>query len=326
MKTLFCNIGWMESYKGQSPSDQIQGGGSYVQEKGMGHEVCNFAVHQDTVYGYVQPPKAKGQPGEGQIRIERIGGDQADFVTNVLVVWTATRPGGGTVVVGWYKNATVYRYYQEFQNTPALHEKNDLRGYRIKAKSKDAVLLPVDQRISEVPRQVKGGMGQANVWFADSPDSAYTLSRVRALVAGKRIKKKGLRSRTTDPEHNAKVEKAAVQRTRNYFEKLGYRVESVEKDNVGWDLKATSGKTALRIEVKGLSGTLPVGELTPNEFNAFSTESPNYRLAIVTNSLQKPHLIVCRFSSEKKAWVVDGYPSFEVQIEPRASAIVKVRI
>ena len=133
---IFFNIGWMEFYKGQSAKDQIQGGGSYVQEEGMGHEVCNFAAHRGTVYGYVQPPKAKGQPGEGQIRIERIGGDQADFVTNVLVVWTATRPEGGTVVVGWYKNATVYRYYQEFHNTPALHEKNDLRGTGLRQRAK----------------------------------------------------------------------------------------------------------------------------------------------------------------------------------------------
>ncbi|MCK4342828.1 MAG: DUF3883 domain-containing protein [Phycisphaerae bacterium] len=326
MKTLFCNIGWMESYKGQSARDQIQGGGSYVQEKGMGHEVCNFAVHQDTVYGYVQPPKAKGQPGEGQIRIERIGGDQSDFVTSVLVVWTAARPEGGTVVVGWYKGATVYRHHQEFQNTPALHKKNNCRGYWIKAKSKDAVLLPVDQRTFEIPRKVKGGMGQANVWFADSPDSANTLSGVSALVAGKRIKKNGSRSRVTDPEHNAKVEEAAIKKTRSHFEELGYRVESVENDNVGWDLEATAGRATLRIEVKGLSGTLPVSELTPNEFNAFSTKSPSYRLAIVTNSLQEPHLIICRYSSEQRGWVIDGHPSFEVQVEPRSSAIVKVRI
>ena len=101
-------------------------------------------------------------------------------------------------------------------------------------------------------------------------------------------------------------------------------VESVEKDNVGWDLEATAGRTTLRIEVKGLSGTSPVGELTPNEFNAFSAESSSYRLAIVTNSLQEPRLIICRYSSEQKGWIVDGRPSSEVQIEPRSSAIVKV--
>ena len=119
MKILFCNVGWMESYQGQSAADKIQGGGSYVHEERMGHEICNFATHRRNVYGYVRPPNANRQPGAGQIKIERIGGNQSDFVSNVLVVWTATRPEGGTVVVGWYKNAIVYRY---FQNSPTGFE------------------------------------------------------------------------------------------------------------------------------------------------------------------------------------------------------------
>lgn len=315
----------MESYEGQSTEDQIQGGGSYVQEEGMGHEVCNFAAHRGIVYGYVQPPKANRQPGAGQIRIERIGEDQSDLVTNVLVIWTATRPEGGTVVVGWYKDAIVYRYFQTFQNPPALHKTNKLKGYRVKAKKQNAVLLPIDQRTLEIPRRVKGGMGQSNIWFADSPDSADTVSGVRAIVGGKRTRPKGPRSRTTDPEHNAKVEKAAVRKVRTHFERLGYRVESVERDNVGWDLEASAGRVTLRIEVKGLSGLSPVAELTPNEFNAFSAISRSYRLAIVTNSLQEPQLIICRYSSEQKDWVVDGQPGIEVLIEERSSATVKLR-
>lgn len=30
MTILFCKIGWMENYCGQTANDQIQGGGSYV--------------------------------------------------------------------------------------------------------------------------------------------------------------------------------------------------------------------------------------------------------------------------------------------------------
>ena len=32
--------------------------------------------------------------------------------TMFLVIWCAKLEGRGTVVVGWYKNATVYRYYE----------------------------------------------------------------------------------------------------------------------------------------------------------------------------------------------------------------------
>jgi len=316
----------MEFYQGQSASDQIKGGGSYVKEEGMGHEVCNFSMHRGMVYGYVQPPKAKGQPGEGQIRIERIGGSQEDSVSNVLVVWTANRPEGGTVIVGWYKNATVYRYYQEFRSTPALHKKNGLKGYRFKAKSKDAVLLAVDERTFEIPRRVKGGMGQANVWFADASESKALLREITKYIGGTKKKAKGKRSRTTDPEKNAKVEKAAIKNTVRYFEGIGYTVESVEKDNVGWDLEASFGNKKLLIEVKGLSGNGLSIELTPNEYTAFSEKKESYRLCVVYAALSKPTLLVCRFSKESGAWIVEGNQKSIINIKPKQSASIEIRI
>lgn len=326
MGIVFFNVGWMEYYQGLSTNDQIQGGGSYVQEEGMGHEVCNYAVHRGIVYGYVQPPGSKRQAGGGRINLERVGAKKSDLDMKATVVWTATRPGGGTVIVGWYKNATVYRYYQEFHSAPSLHKKNALLGYWCKADREDAVLLPVDERTFEIPRRVKGGMGQANVWYADGPESRGLLLGVRALIKGKKVSKKGGYHGKTDPKHNAKVEEAAVDMTWEHFDSMGYQVKSVEKDNVGWDLEAIAGKTILRIEVKGLSGASPVGQLTPNEFKAFSANSSDYRLAIVTNALDIPCLLVCRYSPEKGDWIVDSSQSAKVQIELVQSAIVKVRI
>lgn len=326
MKILFCNIGWMESYHGQSVRDQIIGGGSYVQKEGMGHEVCNFAEYRGAVYGYVRPPRAKAQPGEGQINIDRLGGEGLDSVSNVLVVWTATRPEGGTYVVGWYKNATVHRTYQNFITTPKLHEKNNLHGYRIVAQKSNVTLLPIDQRTCPIPRQVKGGMGQSNVWYADAVESREIVSKARSLVAGKRRSRVSKRPRKTDPEHNSKVEKAAISVVRKYYRLNSYTVESVEKDNVGWDLEATFGKISLRIEVKGLSGPKAIAQLTPNEYDAFSKESSRYRLAIVTDALTSPRLTICRYSGEQGCWVIDGNEECEIDIETRKSAIVQARI
>ena len=326
MKVLFCNIGWMEFYRGLTSDDQIVGGGSYVKEEGMGHEVCNFAGHQGVVYGYVQPPKAEGQPGEGQINIDRLDGEGQNFVKGVLVVWTATRPEGGTVVVGWYKDATVHRFYQRFRSIPKLHRMNNLHGFRIEAKSSDVTLLPIDQRTCVIPRRVKGGMGQSNVWFAAAPESRSILKKVIALVAGKRTGSSLKRSRKTDPDHNAKVEKSAIDMTRKYYEGISYFVESVEKDNVGWDLEASLGRLKLLIEVKGLSGSTATAQLSPNEYIAFANQSANYRLAIVTEALTSPRLTVCRYSREDGHWVVDGYEGCEIDIQRRESAIVQVRI
>ncbi|MNN33998.1 HNH endonuclease [compost metagenome] len=45
-----------------------------------------------------------------------------------------------------------------------------------------AVLLPVEQRELIIPRAVKGGIGQSNVWFADKEESQELVSRVLSLV------------------------------------------------------------------------------------------------------------------------------------------------
>jgi hypothetical protein len=323
MTILFCNIGWMENYHGQTKKDQILGGGAYVKAKGMGHEVCNFLPHDSICFGYVQPPGAK-DAGEGHIRIEKLEAKNADSVDDITVIWTATRPDGGTVVVGWYKHATVYGTFQPFKVAPPIHSANGLYGYWITAASADVMLLPMDERTLAIPRQVKGGIGQANIWYAQSAESEATVRAVLALVGGKRTSASTAHSRTTDPEHNAKVESAAVHTTRQYFESCGYAVESVEADNVGWDLEATSGKLTLKIEVKGLSGQAPIAQLTPNEFKAFDEKNPDYRLAIVTTTLKEPHLMVCRFSSERQAWVVDAEPGATISIKRVESAIIEI--
>ena len=150
MKYLFCNTGWMEFYRGNKKSDQISGGGSYVAEEGMGHEVCNFHSHCGYMYGYVQPARGQRSANAGAIKLESIVNGNCstedEFVEDVLVIWTATRPEGGTVVVGWYKDAMVFRKYQYFESTPALHSKNGLHGYRIRGRSENVKLLPVDER------------------------------------------------------------------------------------------------------------------------------------------------------------------------------------
>ncbi len=319
MAVIFCNVGWMEHYHGLKHGDQIVGGGSYVKEEGRGHEICNFAPSRNILYGYVQPPGA-------QIDIERIGASADDeSIHGVTVIWTATRPTGGTAVVGWFKNATVFRKYQQFPKPPEIQQQNDIDGYWIKAPLEQANLLPVDERTLEIPRQVKGGMGQANIWYADKPESASIVKRVLDLVGGKRTQPvitKGRKGKQ-DQERKAEIEKSAIRLCCEHFEGFGYSVESVEKDNVGWDLEATSGKTLLRIEVKGLSGSVFSVELTPNEYRAFGQQSDAYRLAVVTNALESPELFICRYSKERNTWIVDDKANRSLQIEIWQSASIK---
>ncbi|MDP2762019.1 MAG: DUF3883 domain-containing protein [Sideroxyarcus sp.] len=318
MTILFCNVGWMERYQGLRSGDQISGGGAYVKKEGRGHEVCNFSPDKATLYGYVQTPGK-------QIDIDRIGAsNDADFIDGVTVVWTAGPQSGGTVIVGWYKDATVFRNYQKFVKAPTAQSQNGIDGYWIKALLSNATLFPVDSRVFEIPRGVKGGIGQSNVWYADSTESAKLIKKVRALIktGGTTAIHKPKPGKAQDQEKKAKVEKAAIRSCCTHFENLGYDVVSVEKDNVGWYLVAKSGRSSLRIEVKGLSGAAFSIELTPNEYNAFTQQANDYRLAVVINALESPSLSICRYSDEQAAWVVEGEDGRALEIKVKQSASI----
>lgn len=173
MAILFCNVGWMNHYNGID-GDSIERGGEYNQHS-TGHEVCNFSSNAGTLYGYVQPT--------GQIKIEKLGaGKKDDSVGGVTVVWTAGPASGGTVVVGWYKNATVFREAQKIAKPSALQKKNGISTFRIKAPADKAILLPIEQRKLMIPRAVMGGIGQSNIWYADKDESQAIVSRVISLI------------------------------------------------------------------------------------------------------------------------------------------------
>lgn len=179
MPLLFCNIGWMKRYAGID-GDSIERGGDYNKHS-IGHEVCNFSSNRGYLYGYVQPV------GE-TIKIEKLGAAKKDdSISGVTVVWTAGPESGGTVVVGWYKNATVYRNLQSIEHPNALQTKNGVTSYRVKASLEEAVLLPVEKRELIIPRAVKGGIGQSNVWFADKEESQEIVNRVLALINGEAL-------------------------------------------------------------------------------------------------------------------------------------------
>lgn len=313
----------MERYEG-TQTERIVGGGSHEKK----NEVCNFATDEAgvVVYGYVQPGKGT------RIDISRLGARKGDkSISGITVVWAATRPKFGRVVVGWYKQATVYRDFQKFETAPPCHKKSDLSTYNIEASASDAHLLPLDERTLPLPRG-RSWMGEANVWYADAPERESFRRQVKDLIRGKRNASTAKSSRQRDPKIRAAVEKAAIDRVRKHYEDIGYsRVESVETDNKGWDLEAYLGeKIALMIEVKGLSGDAASVELTPNEYTAFqgdneSCPQEDYRLCIVCSALTKnSQLLACRYSAEQRKWVVEGNSQARVAEEPKTGATIKV--
>ncbi|USE39546.1 hypothetical protein [Endozoicomonas sp. SCSIO W0465] len=178
-RLLFCNIGYMKDYKGNTEDDCIEGGGSFVDEEGYGHEVCNFVLetNKKNAFGYVQTSN------NGQINIDRLGAEALDeYIRGVDIVFTAKHPEGGTVIIGFYLDAKVYRHYKQFKCTPDIYAENDINGYRICALKENCFLIAPEERTFFIPRGCKGGIGQSNVWYADTPEARFTRRRVLKYI------------------------------------------------------------------------------------------------------------------------------------------------
>lgn len=187
---LFCNIGWMSRYEGHDlKPDRIVGGGKYVDDHKTGGEICNFLACSDGyVYGHVETWSGEK---DHQINLERLGGT-GDSVEGVDVIWTATHPvERRRRVIGWYRNATVFRDRQDFPVFPSRqHKRDDLPDYRIRALASDAHLLELEDRTLALKQGKKGWMGQSSRWMPSdkSPDDVRRfLQKTRELMDRPRI-------------------------------------------------------------------------------------------------------------------------------------------
>ena len=157
-------------------------------------------------------------------------------------------------------------------------------------------------------------MGQSNVWYADKPQNEIVKQTVFNFINENKIPIKHTLSsvlkgkgRQSDPYLRQKIEKIAIKLVKGHYESLGYVVDSVEKDNVGWDLVATMNNKVIKLEVKGLSQKNILIELTPNEYSKMKIYKDNYRICAVTVALcSSPVLTTFSFSPENGKWEDDN--------------------
>lgn len=330
------------------------GGFEFAKEHGFGYEIFNFSDVNGRCYGYVELTPRKGRPRA--IDLKKLGGSEsATALEGVLVIWTAPcRDGRGREVVGWYRNATVYRELiqpsgrvrkeRQFEH-PVTGEAFEL-GYRVEARAKDCFLLHPEQRvlrISTYPQGTKGVPGQTSVYypFLQASDEAKELrqrvvdfvddSDTRSLKPrrpGRRPARAG-----QDQERKKKIERAAVDYVRAHFgsgpKGLGYNIESRESDGVGYDLLMTKGDVTLCVEVKGRSKDEVIAEFSRNESQTIQKvekgrfEEGDYRVCIVTDALNEGgNRRLHHFSwwKEKNSWIkVDG--SERLAFSPSGSTV-----
>ena len=160
---LFCNVAWMKDYKGERADDRPIGGGKHP-EKG---EHTNFKPSGGKLFGYVRASSG--------LKLTRLGaGESAHVHSPVDVVWMATRPEGGRVVVGWYLGATAFRELQDRAG----------RLYHFTASATNCHLLKPDERHLEIEsgQKRKGGPGQNPVWYADGDYGQEIKRNVEELI------------------------------------------------------------------------------------------------------------------------------------------------
>lgn len=328
---LVCRMGWMDYYAGiVKGGDRITGGGRYVDQHGYGFEIYNFLRDRSRVYGYVKV--------HGTNNIARLGADEdSDKIDNVTVVWAARRPTGGVYVVGWYRNATVFKDYQRHPNDRRRRQPNSSRlmGWNVTAKAADAHLLPDVERLFKLPVG-RNALGSSLTTYVDGPTRSERDLRRRLLkyagssgtrrAALPRRSRRGGGRRQQDPALRLKIEEAAMRVVARWYEQHGFMVKPVYRDRVGWDLEARSNGRLLRLEVKGCSSSEAACELTPNELTKMTEYRDSYHLCIVTGALtRKPHMEDFRFVSEAGKWLDSDRGKRELVLKPLTGAFVTVR-
>lgn len=154
MEILYCRVGWNVAYRGNE-GDRLFNGGSYNQDN-IGHEIYNYLGYEGSYYGFVEAGI------NNSIHIEKLGvSKKDDHVDGVLVVWVATSESKGQRMVGWYKDATVFRVLQTVpEEVMTIRALKDHTFYNIF--SKDVILLDVPERKKRIE-----GMGHSNIWYGN---------------------------------------------------------------------------------------------------------------------------------------------------------------
>ena len=293
-KVVFARIGYMHYYSGSQTGDEKPKHGGAYNVKGIGHELYNFKSINEHLFGYFQPyepPEDSDNPVT--VNLERIDpkNDGNNNTDNVLVIFVSKKKDEGQVIIGWYKNARLYREYQ-------LSEKYMLRDeyhYNIKAEVKNSVLLPENFRKCKIPTG-RGAFGRANVvylyetngrqrdinstkfkWiknaikYVDNYDGPNLLidatgdaeKEIEDIIESHQTTRSGQGFKIT-PELRKKIEEYSVAKAIKYFKCNKYSVINVGSVK-SYDLDCTKDGDTLRVEVKGTQTQGDSVILTPNE-------------------------------------------------------------
>jgi hypothetical protein len=316
-KVMIARIAWSEMYSG----GKVLGGHKYLKQKSngrthtkngkqyseaAGHEAYNFLPYENRCYGYI-PPTDDVPPNPGD-----------NNKKGWLVIFVAPYMGyGESVAVGWYENATFEwetnkkgkRTYMQRPHKKEFPKDSERKPYTycVWANKKNVHFISPNLRLLYTANdsEAKKHLGRTCVYLSGHKSSISDAIRKKLMSFVKNVVKhneskafdkinlspKSIRKFCPPPtEVKKEIEDKAVKRAIAYYGKE-YNIESVERENLGWDLTVTHKKTGeeLYVEVKGTSRPYYHFFLSRNEYNKRKEYRKKWVLFLVKDVGRKTH-------------------------------------
>jgi hypothetical protein len=220
------------------------------------------------------------------------------------------------VIIGWYKDARVYRKEQG-PNNQRFFDFDGARyrpGWHIRGRYSNATLIPTSERTFIVPVTHKGFGSQTFVSYLQDESrevkqfKKQLFQYIERVDAGDYSPPHRGNRQPIEQEFKLRIEKNAINTAIDYYARHSYDVTSVEADKFGYDLLAIKGTNRLYIEVKNTSTVAPnavtVG-LTPDEYKLSKKAKRKYRICVVCNALKNQELYEFLWKEEEESWFDD---------------------
>jgi len=172
MNIIFCNIRELQKYKGVDLDNEIGNDDELMEWFEDDFERSNFENYNEKCYGFVYVG--------GSISLNKYYKDleeKAESINDVLVVWFETNDENEIRIIGWYKNATVFR---KNQSRPSfLDNYSCLHDYYIEAPSEACYLIPKNNRNFKIERSALKEFllanRERNILYAGSEDTKCSI-------------------------------------------------------------------------------------------------------------------------------------------------------
>lgn len=170
MQLIFFNIPFYKKYSGYEDTSLNKYENFYKEKKGTNPEIYNFQDYNGVCYGYVSIKN-------GIVDLEKISfkNDSSLLYKNTIIVWVSKKDNMYTLI-GWYKNAKVYKCLQKKVSYPTLGR--DLY-YNVETKSKNSFLLPFSKRDFELNIPFSNELN-IHIENMDTPLSKKTLNFIES--------------------------------------------------------------------------------------------------------------------------------------------------